>query len=245
VHAQVVLCPGINDGEVLARTIEDLYARGESVLSLSIVPVGLTEFNSDRGVRPLEREECVESLRLVDAVRERAIIERGRGWCYAADELFLQAGLDLPGPAYFDDHELVANGVGAVSWLLSAARAEIGELPSMNGRRIALVTGSSMKPFLTDLADEIAAATGATLVTVEARNTLYGPMVTTAGLLGGADYSRALHPYRDFDLALFTRSALNDQDLFLDDLSLAELRRELPELKICPSEHVTDTLLAQ
>jgi len=245
VHAQVVLCPGINDGEVLARTIEDLYARGESVLSLSIVPVGLTEFNSDRGVRPLEREECVESLRLVDAVRERAIIERGRGWCYAADELFLQAGLDLPGPAYFDDHELVANGVGAVSWLLSAARAEIGELPSMNGRRIALVTGSSMKPFLTDLADEIAAATGATLVTVEARNTLYGPMVTTAGLLGGADYSRALHPYRDFVLALFTRSALNDQDLFLDDLSLAELRRELPELKICPSEHVTDTLLAQ
>ena len=69
-------------------------------------------------------------------------------------------------------------------------------------------------------------------------------MVTTAGLLAGADHARELVAYRDFDLALFSRKALNDQDLFLDDMSLSELRRGLPELRICPSEHVTDTLRA-
>jgi putative radical SAM enzyme (TIGR03279 family) len=244
VHAQVVLCPELNDGQILERTIGDLYSRGENILSLSIVPVGLTDFNSDRGVRALTVEDCIDSLVMIDSIRERALDERGRAWCYAADELFLQAGLDLPAPEYFDDHELVANGVGAVSALISAVRADLADLPALPGQQIALVTGTSMRPHLAGLADEIAICTGASITTVAARNSLYGPMVTTAGLLTGVDHARALEPHRDFDLALFSRTALNDQDLFLDDLSLSELRRDLPELRICPSEHVTDTLLA-
>ncbi len=244
VHAQVVLCPGMNDGQILERTVRDLYSRGEDIISLSIVPVGLTDFNSDRGVRALSAEECIESLAVIDAIRERASVELGRAWCYAADEMFLQAGVDLPGPDYFDDHQLVANGVGAVSALISAVRADLPNLPALPGQRIVLVTGTSMRPHLAGLAVEIARCTGASIETVAARNALYGPMVTTAGLLAGADHARALEPHRDCDLALFSRTALNDQDLFLDDLSLQELRRDLPELRILPSEHVTDTLLA-
>lgn len=244
VHAQVVLCPGINDGEVLGQTIEDLYSRGRDILSLSIVPVGLTEFNSDRGVRPLTPEECRDALARIDAIRQRAIEERDLAWCYAADEMFLQAGRELPGPAYFDDHELVANGVGAVSALTSAIRADLADLPALPGKKVVLLTGTSMRPFLEQLGAEIAGSTGAVVETTAAHNSLYGPMVTTAGLLAGADYARALDPYRDFDLALFSATALNDQDLFLDDLSLAELRQRFPELRILPSEHVTDTLAA-
>jgi putative radical SAM enzyme (TIGR03279 family) len=244
VHAQVVLCPGINDGEILEGTINDLYSRADQVLSLSIVPVGLTEFNADRGVRTLTPEECTRGLAMADAIRKRAVEERGRAWCYAADEMFLQAGLPLPVPEYFDDHELVANGVGAVSALASAVRSDLDDLPALGGKRVVLVTGTSMRPYLTDLAGEVSASTGASVATVAAHNSLYGPMVTTAGLLAGVDYARALDKYRDFDLALFSRTALNDQDLFLDDLSLSELRRDFPELRICPSEHVTDTLLA-
>lgn len=244
VHAQVVLCPELNAGQILERTIGDLYSRGDDVLSLSIVPVGLTNFNLDRGVRPLTPEECVDSLAMVDAIRRRAIEERGRAWCYAADEMFLQADLALPDPGYFDDHELVANGVGAVSALTSAIRSDLVDLPSLRGKSIVLVTGTSMRPHLASLAGEIAGSTGASVTTVAAPNSIYGPMVTTAGLLAGADHARALEPFRDFDLALFSRSALNDQDLFLDDLSLSDLRQGMPELRICPSEHVTDTLLA-
>ncbi|MCK5482937.1 MAG: DUF512 domain-containing protein [Gemmatimonadetes bacterium] len=244
VNAQVVLCPGINDGKVLERTITDLYAREDQILSLSIVPVGLTEFNSDRGVRTLSVEECARALAMVDSIRERALEERGRAWCYAADEMFLQAGRELPDPGYFDDHELVANGVGAVSALTSAVRSDLDDLPSLEGKKVVLLTGTSMRPYLADLADEVSASTGAAVTTVAAHNSLYGPMVTTAGLLAGVDHARALDSYRDFDLALFSRTALNDQDLFLDDLSLSELRRDFPKLRICPSEHVTDTLLA-
>jgi putative radical SAM enzyme (TIGR03279 family) len=244
VHAQVVLCPGLNAGPILDRTISDLYGRGDDVLSLSVVPVGLTSHNADRGVRPLTAADCGEALAQVDAIRRRAVVERGRAWCYAADELFLQAGVALPGPEYFDDHELVANGVGAVSSLRSAVEADLAHLPRLTDTSVVLVTGTSMEPHLRELAARVEEASGAQVTTVAADNTLYGPMVSSAGLLCGADYRMALESHRDCDLALFSRTSLNDGDLFLDDLSLAELQASLPEIRICPSEHVTDTLLS-
>lgn len=242
IHAQVVLCPGINDGAVLERTVDDLFRRGDDVLSLSVVPVGLTSYNSERGIRPLAPEECLQAIEQIDRVRERALVERGRGWCYAADELFLQGDTLLPDPDYYDDQELVANGVGAVSALRSAFEEDLPDLPFMADKEIVLVTGASMAPHMRHLCERIEAASGARVETVEAINTLYGPSVTTAGLLSGSDYRRALEPFRGFDLALFSRMALNDHDLFLDDVSVAELRESLPELTIWPSDHVTDTL---
>jgi len=242
VHAQIVLCPEVNDGPTLQRTIDDLYARGAGVLSLSIVPVGLTGFNADRGIRPLTPAESRTTLKMIDAARGTARAERGTAWCYAADELFLQAEVPVPGAEYFDDQELMANGVGAISLLRDRVRSDLPGLPRHDGRRIVLVTGMSMGRHLAELGEAIAAATGAKVTTVPVVNGLYGPMVTTAGLLGGDDHLSALRPYRDYDLALFSRSALNDDDLFLDDMRLEDLRAELPELQICPSEHITETL---
>lgn len=242
VHAQVVLCPGLNDGTILQRTIDDLYERGNAILSLSIVPVGLTSYNQDRGVRPLTVEECRQTIEMVERARARATAERETSWAFAADELFLLAGRDVPGFEYFDDLELVANGVGAVSDLRDRIESDLDTLPDLAGRRIVLVTGTSMAPHLRNLGERIAARTGATVETVRAENRLFGPLVTTAGLLGGADHLEALGPYADFDLGLISRTAINDDDLFLDDWSLVELRAALPDLEIWPSEHVTDVL---
>lgn len=242
VHAQIVLCPEVNDGAILRATIDDLYERGDDILSLSIVPVGLTNFNADRGIRPLTPAECRSAIEMIGQARERARAERGTAWCYAADELFLQADVEVPGADYFDDQELMANGVGAISMLRDRVREDLDRLPRLEGRRIVLVTGTSMARHLEALASEIAAATGARIDTAPVVNRLYGPMVTTAGLLGGEDHLRALVPYRDYDLALFSRTALNDDDLFLDDMRLEDLRAELPELEICPSDHITETL---
>lgn len=244
IHAQVVLCPNVNDGPILQQTIDDLYLRGPDVLSLSIVPVGLTAFNADRGVRQLDPGECRCALEQIEAARTRARAERGTAWCYASDELFLQAEVDVPGREYFDDQDLMANGVGAISILRDQVRSDLGHLPRLDGRRIVLVTGSSMSQHLEELAEEISAATGARVDTAPAINGLYGPLVTTAGLLGGEDHRRTLEPYRDYDLAMFSHNALNDDGLFLDDMRLDELQAELPELRICPSEHITEVLAA-
>ncbi len=242
IHAQVVLCPDLNDGPVLQRTIDDLYARGDSILSLSIVPVGLTDYNQDRGVRPLTESECLRTIEMVEQARARARRERDSSWAYAADELFLKAGRELPGAEYFDDLELVANGVGAVSELRDRARADMKKLPSLEGTRIVLVTGTSMAPHLEAIARDIGEATGASVETARTENRLFGPLVTTAGLLGGEDHLRALEPFADFDVGLISRTAINDDELFLDDVTLADLRAAFPGMEIWPSEHVTDVL---
>jgi putative radical SAM enzyme (TIGR03279 family) len=242
VHAQVVLCPGVNDGAVLDGTIRDLYRRGEAIRSLSIVPVGLTAHNDDRGIRPLTPGECLETLGEVQEIRNSALGERGFGWCYAADEMFLQAGLEPPGHEYFDDLELQSNGVGAISFLGDSVREGLNELPDLSGRRVLLVTGTSMGPTLTRLGDEITDACGAEITAVTVSNTLYGPSVTTAGLLPGVDYLAALRAHENHDLALVSRQALNDDGVFLDDVSLDDLRAELPELEIWPSDNIIDVL---
>jgi len=138
----------------------------------------------------------------------------------------------------------MANGVGAISILRDHIRSDLGGLPRLDGRRIVLVTGTSMSHHLEELGAEIGAATGAQVTTAPATNSLYGPLVTTAGLLGGEDHRRTLEPFRDYDLALFSRNALNDDDLFLDDMHLEELQANFPELPICPSEHITEVLAA-
>jgi putative radical SAM enzyme (TIGR03279 family) len=122
VHAQVVLCPGLNDGAILQQTIDDLYGRGEAILSLSIVPVGLTSYNQDRGVRSLAAEECRRAIDMVERVRARATVERDTSWAYAADELFLLAGLEVPGRRYFDDVELVRDWRAGASFSSPARR---------------------------------------------------------------------------------------------------------------------------
>ena len=106
VHTQVVLCPEWNDREHLDRTIDDLYALGEGARSLSVVPVGLTKYNLGRPVRLLTREEALAAIGQVDRIRQQALEERGRGWCYAADEMYLIAGGDFPPDEYYDEASL-------------------------------------------------------------------------------------------------------------------------------------------
>jgi len=242
VHAQVVLCPEVNDGETLVQTMDDLYARGEAIRSLSIVPVGLTSHNAERGGRSLTRQECAATIAAVDEVRRRAMTERGVGWCYAADELYLQAGLEPPGAGYFDDNELESNGVGAISHLSARVRAGLDGLPRLDGLCVVAVTGTSMGPTMRRLTAELSEASGARIETVTIENTLYGPMVTTAGLLPGVDHARALEGAGEFDLALFSAQALNDGQLFLDDMSLSELAARFPKSRLLPSHDLVDVL---
>jgi len=102
-HTQVVLVPGVNDGIELERTLAALYDLGPAVLSVSVVPVALTEFSKHGLVRELTRDECRAALAAVDRVATRALAERGAPWCFGADDLYLQAGEPLPGPAWYGD----------------------------------------------------------------------------------------------------------------------------------------------
>lgn len=219
VHTQVVLCPGWNDGAQLDRTIDDLWALGPGVLSLSVVPAGLTRYNLNRPVRLLQPEEAAQAIDQVDRARAAALATRGTGWAYAGDEMYFIAGRAIPGAAYYDDWPLTENGVGAVRALIDEFDAAEPRLRRRPDQRIALVTGTRMAPVLAPLAARAAQRTGADIRVVGVENGYFGPSVTTAGLLPGHDIVRAVQSAGPFDRVVLPGEALNDDDRFIDDAS--------------------------
>ncbi|HEX9282785.1 MAG TPA: DUF512 domain-containing protein [Gemmatimonadales bacterium] len=227
-HTQVVLVPGVNDGAELVRTLTDLYGLGAAVLSVSVVPVALTEFSKRRLVRQPTREECRAALATVDRFATHALAERGVPWCYGADDLYLQAGEALPAAEWYGDFEQRENGVGSVRYLQTRIAAARGRLPDLAGKRVGVVTGAAMGPLLPAVLEDLTAATSARFELVVIENTLFGPTVTTAGLLPAAAIERALAGRRDLDFVLLPGEATNDDLLFMDDVSADDLAVRLP-----------------
>jgi putative radical SAM enzyme (TIGR03279 family) len=242
VHTQAVLCPGWNDGAHLDRTIEDLWGLGEGIRSLSVVPVGLTRYNLDRPVRLLRPDEAVRAIEQIDRARERARRQRGSGWCYAADEMYLIAARPVPEASYYDDGALYENGVGAVRRFVDLFDAGLGSVPRLEGRRVRLVTGRSMAPFLRERAGVLAEATGAEVEVMEVANDFFGETCTVAGLLAGEDILRALGTGHARDIVVLPAEALNADALFIDSVPLARLETDLSPAMVVRGYEVTETL---
>jgi putative radical SAM enzyme (TIGR03279 family) len=242
VHTQVVLCPEWNDGAHLDRTINELWGLGPAVRSLSVVPVGLTRYNVNRPVRLLEPAEAAAAIERVDEAREVGLAERDFGWCYAADEMYLIAGMPVPKAAYYDDGALYENGVGAIRRFVDGFDRGVKSLPSFAGRRIRVVTGHSMTPFLQERAPALANATGAEVDIVTALNKYFGETVTIAGLLGGQDILDALGPSREGDVVLLPAEALNADEIFIDNVLMSEVKDSLAPAAVVSGYEVTEAL---
>jgi putative radical SAM enzyme (TIGR03279 family) len=243
VHTQVVLCPGWNDADQLDRTIDDLWGLGPGILSLSVVPVGLTRYNVDRPVSLLTADEAARAIAQIDRCRERALRERQTGWAYAADELYFIAGQQQPDAAYYDDWPLTENGVGAVRRLLDDFEAGLCDVPLRRGLRVAVVTGTRMAPVLMTLAARLAARMEAAIEVLAVQNRYFGSTVTTAGLLPGRDVLAAVRDAGPFDLVLLPAEALNDEACFIDDFTLSELETTLAPAVIRPAWELTSALM--
>jgi putative radical SAM enzyme (TIGR03279 family) len=242
VHTQVVLCPEWNDGHYLDQTMDDLYGLGEGVLSLSIVPVGLTKYNLGRPVRPLTMEEARVAIEQVDRFRPKATEERGIGWCYAADELYLIAQQELPDDAYYDEGALTENGVGALNDFMRAFDEGLADVPELPYRRLRLVTGRSMEPFFLERTDRLAAATGAEVEVLSVMNDFYGDSVTVAGLLAGRDIRARVGDPGEDDLILLPAEAINADGMFIDSMPFDDLTAALAPATVATGYEITACL---
>jgi NifB/MoaA-like Fe-S oxidoreductase len=140
----------------------------------------------------------------------------------------MRASAELPGDAHYGEFAQIENGVGAVTYLRKRVREGIGRLPRLDGTRIGVVTGSAMAGVLPEILENLGAQTGAHFELIPATNSLFGPTVTTAGLLVAADVLRSLEDRDDLDLALIPAETLNDDSRFLDDLTFQAVRDKLP-----------------
>jgi putative radical SAM enzyme (TIGR03279 family) len=227
-HCQMVVVPGLNDGHVLETSLTDLWAFAESVISVALVPVGLTQFSHLYTGKTMGPEDAGRILDAAERWGARARNERSDTWVYGSDELYLLAGRALPGPSFYGDFAQIENGVGAVAALRERVREGIARgLRRLDGARIGVVTGTSMAPLMPGLLEALSHATGAEYVLLPVENSLFGPTVTTAGLLVSSDIRRAIGGAGELDAVLIPAETLNDSGVFLDDVPLDVVRAEL------------------
>ncbi len=240
-HCQMVIVPGLNDGPVLERSLADLWALGDAVLTVAVVPVGLTQFSHLYTGRSMDPCAARTLLGVTERWAARAVAARGEPWVYGSDELYLLAGAPLPAAEHYGDFAQIENGVGAITMLRSRVTEGLDGLPRLDGQRVGVVTGTAMAPLMPPLLDQIRGATGASFEMIPVVNSLFGPTITTAGLLVGADIRAALADRVDLDLALIPAESINDAGLFLDDARFIDVRESLP-VPVFPSYFFVDAL---
>jgi putative radical SAM enzyme (TIGR03279 family) len=237
-HTQVVLCPGLNDGLHLERTVRDLAALFPQVASLAVVPLGLTRFrDSLPELRQVTSHYASEFLALWQP-RARELAEQlGTPFLYFADEFYLKAEKPFPPLADYGDLPQIENGVGMIPLFLEEAEDVLDNAEPMREGVVAVVTGKTPYPYLDSFLRRLAEKTGVTFRVFPVNNSLFGDSVTVAGLVPGRDilemYGR--EGFADVELVVIPDVMLKEgEDVFIDDVTIGDLRETLGmQVEVC------------
>lgn len=235
-HTQLVMCPGLNDGEALETTYRDL-SNMEGVLSIALVPVGLTQFR--QGLPVLRRWQKDEAARIIDwAAEKQKVAKKAKGtrFVWPADEFYLTAGRALPVYRQYEDFPQLENGVGLVR-LFWQEFAELQLPESAPCVKYICVTGESGAPALAPVLRKLNEIEGLSVEAQVVPNKFFGPSVTVTGLLTGECLLAGLQGLPHSSKILLPSVMLKDgQGAFLDDLTPAEVAARLNmELKVIPA----------
>lgn len=229
IHAQIVLCPGINDGKVLDQTVADLATLHPMLESVAVVPLGMTSHRARLPqLPPVTPEYAKAFLPIISKLQGRTRRKVGYPVVFPSDEFFLIAGLEPPSYDRYPEIPQLANGVGMYYRLYSELDELLESLPEElpSRRRVAAITtamGAKVIGRLVERINERVKNLELEILTVT--NTLFGEGITVTGLLPGADFERAIRDNPGFDRYIIPDNALRAWDKrFLDDVTLAELR---------------------
>ncbi len=237
IHAQVVLCPEINDGEILRRTIYDLAELHPGVSSVAIVPLGLTRYLNDDRLTPVTPEFCRRTIDEVSSIQKDLRSRLGTTFAFLGDEIYLKAGQEVPSRKHYGDYPQIEDGIGMVRSFANEWDALMRKLsrksdsvarPSGKGRIVAgtILTGTLFAPALRKMIKGFNERSGAQLEVVDVENQYFGGDVSVAGLLTGGDFLEA-RPRVTGDFAIIPRVALkSDEPIMLDGMRFAELQRQ-------------------
>ena len=192
-HTQVVLCPGFNDGSELEKTISDLYAMHPAVVSLAIVPVGLTRYRDNcQPLTTFSPAAAADVIKLVHKWQQKCRQENQLSFVYLADEFYLAAGQEIPSYELYDDFPQLENGIGLVrSFLADWEQEEVSLAGYREPHYIDIVCGVSAEKIFSPLLAEFRIP-NLTIRIIAVENTFFGRNVTVTGLLTGGDILEAL-----------------------------------------------------
>ena len=232
IHAQVVLCPGINDGEVLRRTIDDLAAEYPRISSVAIVPLGLTRYNTDPRLTAVTPEFCRQTIAEVSAIQDELRVRLGTTFAFLGDEIYLRAGRAVPTRSHYGDYPQIEDGIGMVrsfsnefSSLLRRLKNQPSPIPEKTTGTI--LTGTLFAPVMRPMVEKLNRQAGTSLTVEGVCNSYFGGDVSVAGLLTGSDLVAARERVQG-NFVIVPKSTLkSDEPIMLDGMTFTELTNKL------------------
>jgi putative radical SAM enzyme (TIGR03279 family) len=268
-NTQVVLCPGVNDGEQLERTIRDLLDSGSHLRSIAIVPVGLSQHGMERQskrvrlsrtcmrslpnanqklleMRRHTTEEAREVIRQVERWQSKLRADRGRSFVYLGDEFYLMTGEAVPASREYDGFPQVEDGIGITRLFLDDADRLIRRRKrrSVRGMGGTVVCGTLIADTMRETVEQINSQLGTTLRVVSAENTLFGPQINVSGLLTGGIVRDALQGESSSEPVFISETMVSRRTHnFLDDMSVEDLEAALGR-PVIPAENMSQVIEA-
>ncbi|WP_223174453.1 DUF512 domain-containing protein [Halanaerobium congolense] len=234
-HTQIVLCPEYNDQEELDKTLKDLLAFYPQILSIGIVPVGITKYREGLSdLRTLTPAEMQDSLAQIEYWQQKSKKMYGENIIYAADEFYLNTDSELPNYQEYNDFPQLENGIGLTA--LMNHELEKVELPESLSKvkNTAVMTSVLGKKSLNEFAEKIKKIDKLKLELKVVKNEFFGETVTVTGLLTAQDLKKNIKKINpiEYDQIFISEIVLNDQNKFLDEQTKEEFIDELSNYKI-------------
>ena len=228
VHAQVVLCPGINDDEVLKKTIFDLAAEYPRITSVAIVPLGLTRYNTDARLTRVTPDFCRDVIDQVGAIQKELKTKLGTNFALLGDEIYLRAGRRIPGRSHYGDYPQIEDGVGMVrsfenEFTRLMRRLEREGWTSANQTSATVFTGTLFAPVLKKMIDTFNSRFGTRLIVEPLENSYFGGDVSVAGLLTGQDLLNASGRAVGEFVCIPKQMLKSDEAIMLDGMNIDEV----------------------
>ena len=254
IHAQVVLCPGINDGAVLEKTLRDLAAQHPKVISTAIVPVALTRYNTDERLKRVTPEFCRETIRQVGRLQKEFRKTLGTTFAFLGDEIYLKAEAEIPSRRHYGNYPQIEDGVGMVRSFLNAFEkvlnrrdTETRRAENIRTRKEALrpklslqtadrqpptgrgtiITGEMFGPTMCEQITRVNELFGTEMNVLVVPNTYFGGDVAVAGLLSGQDLVRVSEKIIGDFVIVPKHIIKSDEPVLIDGMRFDQLKKEL------------------
>ena len=228
-NCQLVLCPGINDGDELRRSLKDLTAL-ENVGCIAAVPVGLTDYREGlEPLKPYTKDTANEVINIIDETANECEITRGDRIVYASDEFYIKAEREIPNAKFYGDFLQLENGVGLIALLKSEVDAALITLDNAaENREVSIITGVDMAPFMKEIANKITSKWQNLKVNVyPIINNFFGTKITVTGLLTAKDTIEQLKNKPLGEEILLSESMFNTDGVTLDDKTKEDIESAL------------------